>query len=307
MSQEITEGTVEDLDKDQDDSTEVIGLFHLPWEDIIFRYIMPCLPLPTQFKLRIVSKDCKELVGAYFRSCKTCNICRVVGQITAKSFVILTEDNTSFTSLVLRNAQNWLTDGLLLPVLEHNSKLQKIDLTHCSSISNSCLHTISIKCSQLTTLSLRECHWVSEAGITVVLMNCPNLKQLDLTGCWLLNDDTVMLIAQVCKNLKFLSIAKIYGVTDFALNVLAKTALSLQHLNVQGCWRLTNSSIIILGEYGKCLEALQVRDCRDITEASLARLRTRGIKIDVRPPPEARNLNILHNALGLRQRLNVQI
>ncbi|OPL32965.1 hypothetical protein AM593_00972, partial [Mytilus galloprovincialis] len=106
---------------------------------------------------------------------------------------------------------------------------------------------------------------------------------------------------------QFLSIAKIYGVTDFSLNVLAKTAISLQHLNVQGCWRITNSSIIVLGEYAKCLEALQVRDCRDITEASLARLRTRGIKIDVRPPPEARNLNILHNALGLRQRLNVQI
>lgn len=62
----------------------------------------------------------------------------------------------------------------------------------------------------------------------------------------------------------------------------------------------------ILGEYAHSLEALQVRDCRDITEASLARLRSRGIKIDKRPPPEARTLNLLHNA-NLRHRLNVQI
>ena len=62
----------------------------------------------------------------------------------------------------------------------------------------------------------------------------------------------------------------------------------------------------VLGEYAQSLEALQVRDCRDVTEASLAKLRVKGIRIDVRPPPEARNLNILHSA-GLRHRLNVQI
>lgn len=294
------------IDDEHGERTDGIGFTDLPWEDIIFRYILPCLPLTCQFKLRSVSREFNELIRAYFQSCRTCNICRVVTQITPQAFQILTEDNTSLTSLVLRNGQNWLTDALLIPVLSNNSKLQKIDLTHCSSVSNICLQKISTSCFQLTSLSLRECHWVSESGMTVVLLNCPNLSQLDLTGCWLLNDDVIILIAQICKNLKYLSVAKIYGLTDYALTVLARETTSLHHLNVQGCWRITNSSINILGEYAQSLEALQVRDCRDVTEASLAKLRVKGIRIDVRPPPEARNLNILHSA-GLRHRLNVQI
>lgn len=160
---------------------------------------MPCLPLSTQFKLRIVSKEYKELVSTYFRSCRTCNICREGNIMTSKAFIILTDSNTSLTKLVLRNAKNWLTDGLLLPVLENCSKLQKIDLTNCSSISNNCLQTISTNCQQITSLMLRECHWVSEAGITSVLLNCSNITQLDLTGCWQLNDDVVELIAQLKK------------------------------------------------------------------------------------------------------------
>lgn len=179
--------------------TDVIGFTDLPWEDIIFRYILPCLPLTCQFKLRSVSREFNELIRAYFQSCRTCNICRVVTQITPQAFKILTEDNTSLTSLVLRNGQNWLTDALLIPVLSNNSKLQKVDLTHCSSVSNICLQKISTSCFQLTSLSLRECHWVSESGMTVVLLNCPKLSQLDLTGCWLLNDDVIILIAQICK------------------------------------------------------------------------------------------------------------
>lgn len=176
-----------------------ISLLDLPWEDIIFRYILPGLPLTTQFKLRLVSKDYRQLISAYFRTCRTCNICREVNHISSKAFVILTENNTSLTTLVLRNAKNWLTDGLLLPVLENCPKLLKIDLTNCSSISNSCLQTISTNCSHVTSLMLRECHWVSEAGITNVLLNCPDISHLDLTGCWQLNDDVVHLIAHLKK------------------------------------------------------------------------------------------------------------
>jgi len=37
----------------------------------------------------------------------------------------------------------------------------------------------------------------------------------------------------------------------------------------------------MVGEYCPLLTNLEVRDCRDISEASLARLRIRGVRIDV--------------------------
>jgi hypothetical protein len=72
-------------------------------------------------KIMTSSFSNQQPVKSSWDSCRTCNICRVVTQITPQAFKILTEDNTSLTSLVLRNGQNWLTDALLIPVLSNNN------------------------------------------------------------------------------------------------------------------------------------------------------------------------------------------
>ncbi|KAK3089965.1 hypothetical protein FSP39_008052, partial [Pinctada imbricata] len=284
---------------------EELTFLDLPWEDVIFRYILPCLPLQTQFQLRRVSLGFRDLMTAYFSTAKSVNITRIALRMTAGAFEILTQHNNSLQNIVLRNAKDWLTDKILNSVLSRNPKLVKLDLTNCSSVSNTCLQILASKCPNMRDISLRECHWVSREGVTVIALHCRDLQCLDLTGCWEVDDEAVMMVALSCKKLRFLSLAKIYGMTDNALSVVAREATSLVHLNIQGCWRLSDDSMHIVAEYAQSLQALQVRECRDVTERTLSKLRQRGVKTDVRPPPSLRAMSDV--SLRLRSVPNIQM
>ncbi|XP_006817257.1 uncharacterized protein LOC102808527 [Saccoglossus kowalevskii] len=119
-------------------------------------------------------------------------------------------------------------------------------------------------------------------------MNCECLQYVDLTSCWELDDETILVLIISHPGLKYLSLAKIYGITNVVIDMLARTCSAFEHLNIQGCWRITNSVIRLLGDCCPKLRKLEVSDCRDINEASLARLRVKGIDIDVRAPPGGR-------------------
>lgn len=294
-----------ELSEDTDEaSEEKLTFLDIPWEDVIFKYIMPCLPLQTKFQLRRVSKQCLEMITLYFSVSRAVNTCRIANKMTAGALSIMTKDNVGLHDLVLRNSKDWLTDSVLIPVLKRNQKLQRLDISNCSFVTNSSLQVLGVNCQNVRTVCLTDCHWVSVEGLTVLAFHCVNIESLDLTGCWGINDEAITLLAQQCKKLQYLSLAKIYGLTDYAMSILAREATSMRHLNIRGCWRLSDDSIRILAEYATNLKALEARECRDITENSLYKLRNRGVKIDVRPPQLSRGLA----GLRYRQRkLNVQI
>ncbi|XP_060079973.1 F-box/LRR-repeat protein 15-like [Ylistrum balloti] len=292
------EDTITCSDNKDDEADVALSLFDLPWEDVLFRNVLPFLPLPTLFKFRTVCKTAKELITNYFSQTKSLNLCQVAFRMTSSAFHIMTDNNFSLEMIVMRNAKDWLSNELFLPLINNSQRLIKVDLTNCQTVNNVCLQALSGTCKNLKELYLRDCHWVSVEGVKAVSLNCKNLEKLDLTGCWEVNDNALVVIAIYSQKLKYLSVAKIYGLTDHAISSLAKSSKSLAHLNVQGCWRLSDDSIRDLAEYSRTLKVLQVRECRDITECSLARLRIQQVKLDVRPPPHLRNLN---------PNLNVQI
>ncbi|OWF35242.1 F-box/LRR-repeat protein 15-like [Mizuhopecten yessoensis] len=302
--QEEEKGTCRSPGNEIEEDEYSLSVFDLPWEDVLFRSILSYLPLTTLFQFRKVCKIAKEMVANYFSQTKYLNLCQVAFRMTSSAFHIMTDNNFSLEVIVMRNAKDWLSNDLFLPLIHNSHRLIKGDLTNCQTVNNVCLQALSSTCKNLRELYLRDCHWVSVEGIKAVSLNCKNLEKLDLTGCWEVNDNAVVVIAIYSQKLKYLSVAKIYGLTDHAISSLAKSSKSLVHLNVQGCWRLSDDSIRDLAEYSRSLKVLQVRECRDITEGSLARLRVKQVKLDVRPPPHLRNLNALHT---LNQRLNVQI
>lgn len=171
----------------------------IPWEDVVFKYIMPCLPLQTKFQLRRVSKQCLEMVTLYFSISHTVNTCRIANKMTAGAFSIMTKNNTSLQDLVLRNSKDWLSDAVLMPVLKQSSRLQRLDISNCTVMTNTSLQVLGVNCQNVKRLSLSECHWVSADGLTVLAMQCVNLESLDLTGCWGVNDEAITLIAMQCK------------------------------------------------------------------------------------------------------------
>lgn len=298
----IKEDTCPGSLKEEDE--DAVGLFDLPWEDVLFKKVLPLLPLSHLFKFRTVCWTAKELITNFFCQTKSLNLCPVAFRMTANAFHIMTDNNAGLEAIVLRNAKDWLSDDLFIPLIQRSPKLVKVDLTNCMTIRNTCLQALAGSCMNLKELYLRDCRWVCNEGIKALSYNCKNLEKLDITGCWEVNDSALEVIAIYSKKLKYLSVSKIYGLTDQAISTLAKLNKSLVHLNVQGCWRLSDDSIRDLAEYCRTLKVLQVRECRDVTEGSLARLRLQQVKLDIRPPPHLKNLNILHMQ---NQKLNVQI
>ena len=119
--------------------------------------------------------------------------------MTEGTFRILTQDRCNLQTLNLRNAKDWLTDPIFIPLLKNNQRLQLLDLTNVTSLTNSSIQVLAMNCLDLRTLILRECHWLSPEGLTVVALNCTQLKSVDITGCWNVNDEAISVLVMSCK------------------------------------------------------------------------------------------------------------
>ena len=119
--------------------------------------------------------------------------------MTEGAFKILTQDRCNLQTLNLRNAKDWLSDQIFMPLLRNNRRLQLLDLTNVTSLSNSSIQVLAVNCLDLRTLILRECHWLSAEGLTVIALNCRELQSLDITGCWNVNDEAITVLVMSCK------------------------------------------------------------------------------------------------------------
>ena len=264
------------------DTGEECSFFDLPWEDVVFVHILPHLSLRQLFQCRRVCKVLKEITDTYFKICRKLDCSEVSCRLTGPAFDLMTKASTHLQCLRLAYCKNWLDQDALRNILKQNPRLQELDLTGCSSLTNLTLFTLTESCRSLKELRLRECRWVSSDAVTQLSLCCTDLEVVDLGGCWEVVDACVASLVSCCTKLKFLSVNDCYSVSDQSISLIAKCCSGLQHLGVKSCWRVTNSSIVLVGEYCKQLKSLEVKDCRDINEISLARLRPKGIQIDVK-------------------------
>lgn len=253
----------------------------LPWEDVIFLHVFPHLTIPQLFKCRRVCKFFREACDSYFAWQKTLDCSRVCSRLTASAFSLITTANSSLQVLILKNCKSWLDETVLVQILKRNNRLCELDLTACSGLTNLSLFTLAEFNRTIKVIKLRECRWVSSDAITQVSLCCGGLLHVDLTGCWEVTDSCVSSLASCCAGLKTLLLNDCYSVSDDSVRIIANSCPRLSHLGLRGCWRVSNSAVKMIGEYCPYLGILEVKDCRDISEASLARLRIRGVKIDV--------------------------
>ncbi len=66
----------EELQQEEDE--ELLTLFDmLPWEDVLYRWVFPCLPLPDIFQLRAASSQALDCVNQYFTCCRFINTSQI--------------------------------------------------------------------------------------------------------------------------------------------------------------------------------------------------------------------------------------
>ncbi|XP_052262055.1 F-box/LRR-repeat protein 15-like [Dreissena polymorpha] len=275
------------MNKCGDTHVSAVTLFDLPVEDVIFQHIFPLLPIQTLFHARCVCRQFQQIVQYFFTVARTLNIARIGGKVTERAFHILTDESSNLVNVNLRNAKDWLQDSLLMPVLKNNQRIESLDLTNCTSLSNTSLQVLVTHCVGLKSLVLRDCVWLDPDGVTVIGLYSNQLEKIDMSGCWNVNDEALVVLVKGCPRLLSIELMKIYGLTDTSMSILCQSCPKLVHLNVQGCWRITDDSIRFLAEYGKNLKTLHIRDCTHVTETVLTKLRQNGVKMDRLAPPSA--------------------
>lgn len=181
---------------DLQDEMEMFEFLNLPWEQVLCNHILTYLTFPDLFKLRCVSKGCKELVETHFNRQFHVNTTHLGDNCTASAFVIITKDCTHLKTLILRGAKSWLTNDVFLPVVTSNPLLEKIDLTGCIALSGCTAYAIGANCPNLKHLSLRNCVWLSRDNLMSFIFNKRTIEYIDLSGCWNLDDETVVNLVQ---------------------------------------------------------------------------------------------------------------
>ena len=214
----------------------------IPWNDVLYPFVLSHLSWQDLFRLRRVSKSMKLMVCDYFKSTKNIDLSLVCSKFTLSAFEIITQEKHNLQVLNLSSCK-WLTNDHLLVLIERNSGLTYLNVSNCFEVTNQCLEKLAVCCKNLKSIKLKECHWVNGLAVIHLSNNCKYLEDIDLTSCWEIADESAVEIISKCNYLRSLSLSKIYGITDHVLLALATYSKNLEYLNISGCWRVTDYGI----------------------------------------------------------------
>ncbi|XP_014666044.1 PREDICTED: F-box/LRR-repeat protein 15-like isoform X2 [Priapulus caudatus] len=219
------------------------SLLYLPWEDVLCRYVLCRLSLHDLFRLRQVNRAAAELVKAFFGRRLQVDLTHYAGRIPARSFHTIVDGNRVLRTLVLANCRDWLDDSVLCGVITCCPRLQHVDVSGCSRLTDATPRALAAGCPDLDAVVMRDCHWLSASALAALALGCRRLQRIDVESCWAVDDAAIKVVLAACCRLQNLSLCKIYGITDATIREIAYCRTPLTDLNISGCWRVTDDSI----------------------------------------------------------------
>lgn len=175
------------------------NLWLLPWDDVVFLHIFPCLDLKALFCLAGGCSILRQMVHTYLKKMRIVNIGKYGSRFTEQALNFLLGQLCACQKLILKNCKSTLTDSILSLALKNNNMLKHLDVSNCSGLSDHSLQSLSVSCLEITHLSLQNCVWLSPEAITNVALHCIKLKSLDLSGCWHVTDAAIITISLACR------------------------------------------------------------------------------------------------------------
>ncbi|CAI9720245.1 F-box/LRR-repeat LRR-repeat 15-like [Octopus vulgaris] len=252
----------------------------LPWQDVLWKQVLPYLSIKDLFSLRLVNSHCKRLAEGYFSSLKQLDISTVSDQITLTAFNIIIENTQNLTSLNLKNCTQCACEDTLVYLIERNPRLSKVSFKNCNALSDCVLLTLSTTCLHLTHLNLSHCTWLHNVGLVTIAFKCHSLKYLNISSCFNITDESIRILVFNCHKLTTLKFSGVYNITDYSIEMVSKACPELVHLDIQGCYRLTEACVKFIMTYCKSLQVLKAKNCQHISERCLLGL-DESISVDV--------------------------
>lgn len=173
----------------------------LPWQDVLWKQVLPYLSIKDLFSLRLVNSHCKRLSEGYFSSLKQLDISTVSDQITLTAFNIIIENTQNLTSLNLKNCTQCANEDTLVYLIERNTRLSKVSFKNCNALSDCVLLTLSTNCLHLTHLNLSHCTWLHNVGLVTIAFKCHSLKYLNISSCFNITDESIRILVFNCHKL----------------------------------------------------------------------------------------------------------
>jgi F-box/leucine-rich repeat protein 2/20 len=188
-----------------------------------------------------------------------------------------------------RNVVNFSLEGCRIDktaihyFLLRNPRLEYVNMSGLSSVTNSAMKIIAQSCPRLDTLNVSWCSHVDTKGLKRVIESCPRLRDLragEISGFD--NEDFMQLLFER-NSLERLVIHRT-DVTDESLKVLIHgkepeidlltdqpiaTPRILKHLDLHNCVNLTDDGIRSLARNVPLLEGLQLSQCTELTDDSI--------------------------------------
>lgn len=186
--------------------------------NIYFYYYFQFLTLKDLFQLRCVSSTFRDYVDDELSVLKEINLAGYERNLAEPVRVL----GTLCKSLTLLNFArcSWLTDDLLIPLLESNSKtLVEINLSGCENLTEKSIQPIIIESKKLRKLNLSKCFWLTVGCLETFVFHHWHVEYLDLSNCNMLTERCLNLLLQKFRYLRVLCLASVTCVND---NVLFK-------------------------------------------------------------------------------------
>ncbi|TMW56260.1 hypothetical protein Poli38472_008908 [Pythium oligandrum] len=142
---------------------------------------------------------------------------------------------------------NTITDDRLAAFF--TSARRVLHLQGCTSIRNSILRQIPVRCPQLRSLDLSNCAQVNNTVVRAVLQGCPSLQVLRLDGCRHITDAAFQpdyapdFPLRGCATLQTISFARCSQLTSDLVLYLVLTCHNLTEINFSRCRRMPSDAI----------------------------------------------------------------
>ncbi|EEQ83711.1 F-box domain-containing protein [Blastomyces dermatitidis ER-3] len=184
---------------------------------------------------------------------------------------------------------------LLVQLFETNS-LERLILSHCSSLSDASLKILMegvdpeidlltgravVPPRKLKHLDLSRCRSLTDVGIKSLAHNLPDLEGLQLSQCPNIGDNALLEVIRTTPRLTHLDLEELDKLTNTFLLELSKArcAGTLQHLNLSYCERVGDTGMLQLLKSCPRIRSLDLDNTRasDLTLIELCKqARTRG-------------------------------
>ena len=149
------------------------------------------------------------------------------------------------------------------------AQLRILDLTQCTSLSDSDLHLIVTQAPRIRNLVLYKCISITNRGILSLLALGKYLHYLHLGHCIEITDSSVVQLARNCTRLRYLDLASCSRISDISCLELGLHLEKLKRIGLVKCINITDSGIISLvrGRAQVCnvLERIHLSYCHRLT------------------------------------------